>query len=149
MIWLAIIIAVFLLIAFPKQMLAIAALSVVGIGIIYLLMSSADDRRRHERESIVVSVRFDTTVCGPDYPLHVTITNNGTKTVSKVQWRFAAYRSGFSSDLAEYGSASSDKILARGESYSGCYRIPRLTAGSKPEGLQWGAEGKSAEFQGP
>jgi hypothetical protein len=151
MIWIAVILTVFLLIAFPKKMLMIAGVAAVAILILFLLIASADERTKKERDAVTVSVRFDPTACSPDFPLHVTITNGGAKVISKVTWRFAAFRPGYSSDLAEYSDAArdaaSDKILGRGESYSVCYRAPKTMDGSKVEQLEWKAEGKWVEFK--
>src|ERR1041384_1856982 len=130
MIWIALIAARFLFIAFPKRMLAVTGIAAALLLIIYLLLVAYGDNRQKEQDAVVVSVKFDTKACGTNLPLHVTIKNDGVKTVSKVEWSFEAHHPGYSERLT-YQNASSDKILAKGESSNICFRAPRIEDGSE------------------
>jgi hypothetical protein len=151
MIWIAVIAALVLLIKFPKQMLLIGGIAAAGIALIVILEVAANNRYKRERDAVTVVVKFDTTKCGPSHPLFVTIRNNGSKVVSKVTWRFAAYRPGFSSDLTEYGYSepSSDKILAGGESYTACYPDPKIKGAFRADDLEWTVKNKRVHFKDP
>ena len=129
----------------PKQALGCLVVIVIIIAVAWyaLVTKPAQDRKRLE-EQVAVTVVYDESKCSKDYPLAVNIHNTSSKTVTKVEWHFNAYRPGFSSNLAGYQSYSSDRILKPGESWSVCYRLPEdLTKQSlDPSKLQYTIEGK-------
>ncbi len=79
-IWIALLVGLVLLIAFPKQMGVIALIIVVAGFAFYSMVTSNDNKREQERNLVNISVSYDTTFCSEEYPLKVTIENAGYKT---------------------------------------------------------------------
>jgi hypothetical protein len=134
----------------PKQTIGCLAVIVIIVAVAWyaLVTKPAQDRERLE-EQVLVTVVYDEEKCSKDYPLAVSIHNKSNKTVTRVEWDFNAYRSGFSTNLAGYQKYSSDRILRPGESWSVCYRLPQelLKKGLDFSKLQYTIEFKSVYTQ--
>jgi hypothetical protein len=141
---------IILLIKFPKKTLVVAAiLSALTLAVFGILAHNTEkDREEYkaEQDRVVVTVAYNNALCGPAYPLQVTIQNNGTKTVSRVNFRLGAYLPGYSTNHAGYEEFTSDKIIKSGESFFQCFRIPTLGDGTKEDTLQWRIEDKTVYF---
>lgn len=116
----------FLLFKYPKQILALAGLLVVCIFILWYVFVTLPNQMRTERSNkVTLSIAYNTTNCGLQYPLNIIITNRSDKTVKKVEWSLVVNKPGFSTNLAGYSDDySCDKILKPGEAWSVCYRLP-------------------------
>ena len=116
----------FLLFKYPKQILALGGLLVVCVFILWYVFITLPEQKRTERSNkVTLSLAYNTTNCGLEYPLNVIIINRSDKTVKKVQWSLVVNKPGFSTNLAGYGDDySCDKILKSGEAWSVCYRLP-------------------------
>src|SRR4051794_14906068 len=122
----ALLIVAFCLFKFPRQ-----ALYVLG-GLLLLILVAAlyvwhdDAQRAAERKAkeagVKLSVVYDTKACSAEFPLHVFLSNSSSNVVNSVGWKFQAYISGRSTNIAEYFSyGTSDVILKPQTLSSACY----------------------------
>jgi len=120
------IVFLFLLFKYPKQILVICGLLVICVIILYYVFITLPNQERTERSNkVTLSIAYNTTNCGLQYPLNVIITNRSDKTVTKVTWWLVVNKPGFSTNLAGYSANySCDKILKPGEAWSVCYMLP-------------------------
>jgi hypothetical protein len=154
MVWIAAIIAIILLLAFPKQVGILVSIAVAGAGLLVLFFYIQEETRKKELDSVSVSVRYDPTICPEGYPISVSFKNGSSKTIKRVAWNIAARKPGHSSNVIEYDlyrseystSYSSDKILAPGAVYALCYTSPKLQAGLSPSSVDWDVLSKSVIF---
>lgn len=147
MVWVALIVGIILLFAFPKQTLVLASVLVAAIALLLLVGHQNKEKRKRLEDAVVVSVQYDPSACGTEYPIRVKITNSSKRTVTKVEWSFSAFRPGFSTDLIGFAPGSSDKIMASGESYTLCFKPPAIDGGHEPSGLEWKTRWKRVEFE--
>jgi len=148
-IWIAAVIAIFLVLAFPKQAVILIGLAVALVLILLSGLYIMDRFEKRQQSLIEVTVVFDPAGYSSQYPLRVTIKNNSSKLVEKVDWQFAAFSPGHSTNLIDgYASMSTDKILASGESTTLFYRVPKLKAEElKAAMLDWSISYKRAVFR--
>ncbi len=116
----------FLLFKYPKQILALAGLLVVSVFILWYVFITLPDQKRTERNNkVTLSIAYNATDCGLKFPLNVKIANGSDKTITKVTWSLVVNKPGFSTNLAGYGDDySCDKILKPGETWITCYTLP-------------------------
>lgn len=143
MVWIAGLVALVLLFVFPKQMFALLGACALLGGVAFLYFQSEQASRERDRNAVTVEVAYGNPACSPEYPLAVNFHNGSRKTVNKVEWRFAAFQSGYSSDIVDqpsYSRYSSDRILAPGERFGLCYQPPALERNLSPADVRWEAE---------
>jgi c-di-AMP phosphodiesterase-like protein len=137
MVWIFVIVILlvflFLLFNFPKQtlgFLAIAVLAIVGLIYYWIYLPSQEGEEREKERAryvakVTVAVNYNSKECEKDFPLAIIITNGSQRTINDVEWTIGVFRPGYSSNLAGYeNDYSSDKILAPGERWRACYRLP-------------------------
>ena len=131
-----IIILIVLFFIFPKQMLYIG-LGVVGLIIaLWLVYIEAPERQKDAlNKRVDVSVMHSLYSCNHDFPLLVTIINNSSKTITKVEWNISIYIPGHSTDISGFDHSyfSSDKILKPGVVLKSCYRLPPKMKGNNQD----------------
>lgn len=146
---------VFFLVQYPKKTLQIgcaaAALLVCGVVAMWYFFEARPNRILTERlEKVLVAVRYAPETCTAEAPLSVAIKNTGRETVAKITWSIQVFRPGYSSNIAEYSSGySSDRILARGESFQMCVPVPSLNSDARlldRAGLTYEVYGKWVEW---
>jgi len=149
MIWIAAVIALFLVLAFPKQAVVLIGLAVALVLMLLSGLYIMDRYDKYQQSLIEVTVAFDPAGYSPEYPLRVIIKNNSDKPVEKVDWQFTACSPGHSTNLIEgYSNLSADKILASGDSTTLFYRVPKLkTEDLKAGVLDWSITYKRAVFR--
>ena len=137
---------IFLFIKFPKAMLTVVGVIVVGCFVLWEVLIGRPERLK---EKVTVSVSLDVARCDPAHPLRATTTNGSTKTVEEVSWSLGAYRPSYSTNLLGYSGErhSSDKILSPGETYELCYPIPSVLADKTPLALSYKVDVNYVTFQ--
>jgi len=152
--WLALIVGILLLFAFPRQMLALIGCFVLIVaGLIYFIYYQ-DSQRQKERDLVQLTIKYDEKKCGNKFPLIITVENLGKKIVNRISWNIAAYRPGYSSNVIKYGYGSyssnspysTDKILKPGEMITFCYQVPPLTGNYDPLILRYEVINKAISF---
>jgi hypothetical protein len=149
----------FLLFAFPRAIVGLIVLCGVIIGGALLWDKIKTDERARLRAAVTVTVAHDLEQCSPEYPLFVRINNGSENTVEKVSFGVDGNRAGYSDPIYEsdYQGYSSDKIIARGDSWSTCWTLPRTAYGTSeqmlalhlPETLVWTVKNISPRFNNP
>lgn len=154
MIWVAIIIGMFLLFVFPKQVGILIGLIVVGCGATYLYFEAEKSEKKKQIEAVAVTVSFNTKSCSDEFPIFVNIKNGSNKIVEKVSWSIGAYKKGYSNNVVNYSYSSeystpysSDKILNTGQHFGVCYKVPSLLGSLNPKDLNWSAVRKIIDFK--
>ncbi|MBX5236320.1 hypothetical protein HJC02_29280 [Rhizobium sp. NLR4a] len=133
----------FLLFAFPRQMLGLIAILAAVIFGFWAYSSLNESARKASLESLFVTV--SATCTQSDYPLYVTLTNGTGKTVTSTSFTVNGYKAGFSSSVAS-DWFTTDKIMKPGERYAACWRLSGYGKEIDYKGLQWKAEVTSANF---
>lgn len=154
MVWIAAIIAVILLLVFPKQVGILVAIAAAGVGLLVLNLHIQEESRQKELDSVSVSVMYAPLICAEGYPIAVNFKNGTSRTIKKITWNIVARKPGHSSNVIEYSpysseystSYSSDKILAPGDVYALCYTSPKLQTGLSPDSVDWDVSSKSVIF---
>ncbi len=105
------------------------------------------DERNRLRASVAIKVRHDLSKCSPEFPLLVQIQNGSEDALEKVFFGVEGTRSGYSDPVYEsgYQGYSTDKIIASGGAWSGCWMVPQKAYGVAdqnialfpPEALNW------------
>lgn len=111
-----------------KKMLrwiAVGITAIFSIGLIIYGYFSFDNWYSFERhkEKVYIAVSFDETVCTKDFPLVIKITNNSSKTISKVSIDVDVTRTGYSRNINGYQYLDSDKIIKPREDWQSCWRV--------------------------
>jgi hypothetical protein len=134
------IIFVFLLVRFPKQTLfVIGSIALAG----WIWWEKTEGRQR----DVDVVVTYDPSGCSTDYPLRVVMTNRSSGVVNAIHWYLTAYAPGRSTDLTNYASYDSDRILNPNTTLTLCYKPPTLKESDfDPASLRWTVESKSITF---
>jgi hypothetical protein len=94
----------------------------------------------HDRHvaNIEPIIHIDKSVCTDEkFPLGVGFTNNSGKTLNRVEFALEARTKGRSTNLAQYHSYTSDFITKPGESWGGCYALPKLRESVDPKSVIW------------
>lgn len=150
-------IGLFLLFAFPRQMLLlIAGLTVLGLGTWAYLYYQEQSRKSLE-EKVHVLVVYDADRCNEEFPLLVTIRNTSKETVESTSFDLSGFRSGHSAPVYQRGylDYKTDKIIPPGKGYSGCWRVPdpaysvsqQTIAATPPEAAVWKVTRTNPRFQ--
>lgn len=139
-------IALFLFFSFPRQMLALVGILILGGGTIWFFVDQSNRRKAEAREKelaqIVMRASGSKTVCtDPRYPVMVEVTNRSpNRTLLSVNFSLSAYKPGYSSSVMNAYSLTNDRILGPGETHIGCWSISeyqRPPEGYNHETLQW------------
>jgi hypothetical protein len=125
-------IALGLLFAFPRTMVALAAFAAMALGI-FIWRDSAESSRRAREEAEVIITAYPTVPapgCPNGFPISVAFANHSQRTVTEISWKLEVRRKGYSSNLIDYFDASrtSDKILKPNDFIAFCYSIPKLSS---------------------
>jgi len=153
-VWIAVIIGVILLIMFPKQIGVLIAVLLVLLGAIFLYIKLDQDAKKAEKDAVSIEITYGSPACAKEYPLAVNFKNGSKKTVSRIKWNVAAYKPGYSGNVAIYGSYSSsydtpyesDRILEPNQSFGLCYTAPPLKDNASREQVRWEAINKVVYF---
>lgn len=124
-----ILIFIFLIFSFPKQLLKIFLGFIGIIIIIYIFYELNRSNKKSIHDKITISIKYDVKHCSEEYPLFVHITNNSNKVIHEISWSFAVYKPGFSNDIINKNqSVHSDiyKILRPREQYNLCKKVPKF-----------------------
>lgn len=120
-----IITTILFLFRFPKQTIMLLGLLILGCFLLwYFAISIPDQNRKALQRNVQVTVKYNLTECGANYPLLIHINNNSNKTISKIEWHLNVYIEGHSTDISGYSNYSCDKILKPGENWESCYSLP-------------------------
>lgn len=65
--------------------------------------------------------------CNDYYPVFITVVNKSDRTILKTFVRLEAFLPGRSSNLADWGSISDDRVIKSGEGFGSCHR-PALSS---------------------
>jgi hypothetical protein len=76
--------------------------------------------------------------CAKDFPVRISVFNNGSKPVTDIRFELEGYIEGYSDNYVEYDvrNLTSDRILPPQRGFSGCYRV-RTKDGIQPETLTY------------
>lgn len=133
----------FLLFAFPKQIVGLIAILVAAVFGIWAYSSLSETTRKSSLKSLVVNI--SATCSQPDYPLHITLTNGTGKTVTSTSFTVTGYKPGYSSSVAtEF--FTTDKIMKPGDAYAACWRVNGYGTEVDYKALEWKAEVTSLDF---
>lgn len=140
-----------------KALFLYPAIASFVLGLVIAAVAYLQDRESDKnRKSVRVTVSYDSKSLYPDYPLHIFIVNNGTKTVTKMGWYISAREPGHSENLInssfEPYRFESDLILEPKSSSNLYYKLPKPRYSGEnplkaPEKLEWGVESSYPEFR--
>jgi hypothetical protein len=102
----------------------LVALTAIGVGLFF-----AHSWYTHDRHvsSIQLYASFDQSVCTTtEYPIAVVVMNKSSATIKHTSFRLEARVPGRSTNIAAYDSYSDDHIIKPGESFTYCWRVPKL-----------------------
>jgi hypothetical protein len=77
--------------------------------------------------------------CTEEFPVRVSLFNNGSSTISSVSLRLEGYTPGFSTNYVENWNFTDEHILRPGEGWSGCYGV-RTKDNVQPSKLKYKIE---------
>jgi hypothetical protein len=158
-IWIAIIIGIFFLFVFPKQVVMLIGVIVIGSGVTYLYFEEQDKQRERQIDAVKITIMFDTKSCSKDFPLLVNISNGSKHIVDKISWNIGAFKKGYSNNVVNYGNSdsvfsseydtpySSEKILNSGQQFGVCYKTPSISGKHISKELDWSAVSKRINFR--
>lgn len=129
----------FLLFAFPEQMLGLIGLCLlIGLAVVaYFWINDLKERR--VASQIGVAASYAPSLCSPNFPIMVTTQNNTRRVVTKVYFNLVGFRPNHSDSVAS-AYQSSDRILKPSEAYGGCYPLPFGFSATDPAAVNWRAE---------
>ncbi|ANL48629.1 hypothetical protein AMC87_CH04008 [Rhizobium phaseoli] len=133
----------FLLFAFPRQIVGLIAILAAVIFGLWAYSSLNENARKASLRSLFVTV--SATCNRSDYPLYVTLTNGTGKTVTSTSFKVSGYKPGYSSSVASEW-LTTDKIMKPGEVYTACWRVNGYGKEIDYSGLEWRAEVTSLDF---
>jgi hypothetical protein len=149
--WVAAAIVLALFLIFPKRMLTLAGIFIAIIGVIAGYFFYEDWKNDKDEGAVTISITHSLEKCKEPYPLVISILNESSRVVSKVEWDIVVKKPGFSSDLTEefsYREYSQDRILKPGEGWGICARVPKLNREIKDYSvLDYSIENKYVLFQ--
>ncbi len=143
-----------LLFMFPRQMVRILAGSAAVAAAIGGYFYWEKRQVEAQRAAVSVAVSYASERCGEAEPLLVTIVNDSSYTVSRVEWVFSARRPGTRAELTGgwLQRHSSDQAIAPGQQYTGCYPAPSpgkhstRNPGTEPSQLELGIRSRKIVF---
>lgn len=143
-------VALFLLLAFPKQVGVLVAivLLVAGLAVGYSWLEAKEKQRRLDKLTVVA--RYAPDACPTDFPILISFHNGGNDIVELISFNLVGYRPGYSNALSSAYSRNSDKILAPNEGHRSCWSFYRPTYGDSFDAatLQWTVELNYAKYKG-
>jgi hypothetical protein len=114
---------------------ALIVLVAAGVGIYF-----ANEWYTYGRHAAQVQpwIRIDPELCKTGgYPLFIGFTNKSDKTVDRVWFGIVAKVPGHSTNVSDYKTLSSDKIIKPDEGFGTCYSLPKLSTDELPSTLEW------------
>lgn len=91
---------------------------------------------RHKAK-VKVSAKFDTAVCGKEYPLKITVLNGSSRTINETSVYISVTNRGFSTKLNDSSSQKIDKILPPMEGWESCWKVATKDAMYSWEKVKW------------
>ena len=131
--------ALFLVFALPRQMLAATGMLVMAVGGLFAWLEYTDYRQTRDRDSVVLVATFEPESCAPDYPIRVKISNTDARTLLAVSFSLAGSVKDQNAPAYEGRSLASDRVIPPGKSHEACWSVPRLNEATTLEGLSWKA----------
>jgi hypothetical protein len=131
--------ALFLVFALPRQMLAVIGMLVMGVGGLFAWLEYTDYRQTRDRDSVVLVATFEPESCAPDYPIRVKISNTNTKTLLAVSFGLAGFLQDQRDPVYQGLAMASNRVIAPGESHEACWAVPRMNEATAPALLSWKA----------
>ncbi|NOQ89327.1 MAG: hypothetical protein GQ549_00095 [Gammaproteobacteria bacterium] len=128
------------------------AVILIGIALILILANEAYQYLYYKLPPKLVSVSLRYTPeepCRPDTPMHMTIVNDGYREIIKTSFVLSVKVDEQSNSIAQLLSSnySTDRVVAAGETYEGCWAYPKLYNNKHaPENLLYEAKSQSIEF---
>lgn len=112
----------FLLFAFPKQIVGVIVFIALAGLALWAYIEAQSNAAAKERARIVTSVNASNGCSDPEYPIGVTFSNGTDKRITEIGFTLAATRRGYSSSVySRY--LTNDRIMNAGQVYFGCWRI--------------------------
>ncbi len=90
----AALIALVLLIRFPKAVIGIVLFIVGGLTLLWMNQKHEDEQERILESKVLLGVHYDLEACSEEYPLAVVIQNDTEETVERVEFRITMKRPG-------------------------------------------------------
>jgi hypothetical protein len=113
----------------------LVALLAIGIGIYFGHAWYTYDRHAALVEPVV---RIDGELCKTGaYPLFIAFNNKSSKTIDRVSFHIIAKVPGYSSNISDYRTISSDRIIKPSQGLGTCYSLPKLSEDALPSTLNW------------
>ena len=123
-----------------KRILKWVVFAVLGIVVLFLCLSAYNNfdewfKNGRYKKNVLVKVEFDKSVCSTkEYPLHITIVNNSTKTIKSTYIDLIVTKKGYSAKINDYGGLSDDKIIEPKTTWSSCWMVKGKSYNSKLDG---------------
>lgn len=140
---------------FPRLVLGLIGLAVLGAGGIFLFVYSTEKIRQHKINKIHVIASYNEDRCNEEYPILIVFTNKNRETIKRLKFNLAGLRRGYSDSLYWAYNYSTDKILSPGAEWASCWRIPPKTQNttekiiqeSPPKTLLWEVSNLRPDFE--
>lgn len=135
----------------PKKAAYILTALLVVVLAVALLVYWKDEQEQDKFAKVAVSMVLDAEQCEPEQPLGYQIHNGTKETLYRVAFNFAIYRQGYSVAVARpYArEVKTDKIMAPGDNFTGCTRMPALKQPIPAEELLFRIERKRVWLRPP
>lgn len=141
-------IGIFLLLqfTFPRQIVGLILILVVGGAGLYAFSEMTKEQRRR---AVKLTAAYSPGACSPDFPILVAIRNDSDRSVGRTWFSLRGYREGYSKPVLSATLLNTDKIIGPGEAWAGCWAIPddygRKTH-ANTSALIWKAEASSVSY---
>jgi hypothetical protein len=74
---------------------------------------------------------IEKTPCSSEFPLRISLFNEGSKTISRINFDVEGYAPGFSTNYVDgIGYAASERIIRPGQGWSSCYKVSTKNGGN-------------------
>lgn len=141
-------IALFLLLAFPRQVLSLAAILVVAACAIGAYYWAADKYETAKRDKIIAGALYDLERCSQMHPIYIVFKNNTSDTITRLSFSLEGYREGYSDPVSD-DYLSTDKIIKPQNVFGSCWRFDQPTYKAPINGpsLEWRVKITSVRWQ--
>lgn len=133
MVWIVgICIYLLLLFIFPRAVLGLIVVAVVGIGAAFFIVNQSNEKLAKKKAGVVVTVFHNTKKCSEENPLFIGINNKSGSTLKRVSFTVTGYRKGYSKPVyqSNYGTYyESDRIIENDTGWGNCWSVPKLDYG--------------------
>jgi len=125
----AAVVAVILLINFPRATVAIVGSAIAGLALMLWSQNETAERERREEAKILLEVdpELPSKSCSDALPIRVVFKNGSVRTLQSIHWDLEIRQRGHSTNLARlYIAPVMDLILKPGEKAAICLAVPEL-----------------------